>query len=111
MPGDDRLVAAIRQLTAHAAGYARLTSDASELLAAHVERATATAISASQAQPAQFEYRFTGDAETLLVVLTCDVPPTTPRPEPVESHGVRIEWAREGTRHVCRIRQSLGPEA
>jgi hypothetical protein len=44
MPGDARLIGAVRQLATQAAGYAQLTPDAAEGLAGHVERATQAAI-------------------------------------------------------------------
>lgn len=111
MPGDTRLVAAIRQLTAHAAGYAQLSADDSEELADHVERATQTAIAAAKMPPAPIEYRFTADRETLVVVFSCVVAPSAPPPADVNSGDVTVDWAAEGARHVCRIRQRLKPGA
>ena len=107
MPGDARLVAAIRQLTAHAAGYAQLTAAAGEQLVEHVERATETAISASRSPSGPIEYRFTADADTIVVMCSCDVAASTPPPAPVATEAVTVEWAKEGTRHVCRISQRL----
>jgi hypothetical protein len=110
IPGDARLVGAIRQLTAHAAGYAQLTADAGEHLAAHVERATETAISASASDTASIEYRFRADADAIVVMFSLIVTPTTPRPAPIASNDVTVEWTADGTRHVCRIRQRLSRE-
>lgn len=110
IPGDARLVGAIRQLTAHAAGYAQLTADAGEQLAAHVERATETAISASASDTAPIEYRFRADADAIVVVFSLHVTPSTPHPAPVASNDVTVEWTADGTRHVCRIRQRLPRE-
>lgn len=111
IPGDARLVGAIRQLTAHAAGYAQLTADAGEHLAAHVERATETAISASAGGTAALiEYRFRADADAIVVVFSLSVAPSTPRPAPTASNDVTVEWTADGTRHVCHIRQRLPRE-
>jgi hypothetical protein len=110
IPGDARLVGAIRQLTAHAAGYAQLTPDAGEHLAAHVERATEAAISASATDTAPIEYRFRADADAIVVVFSLRVTASTPRPAPVRSNDVTVEWTAEGTRHVCHIRQQLPRE-
>jgi hypothetical protein len=106
MPGDSRLVSAIRQLTAHAAGYARLAPEAGDAFAAHVERATEQAITASKAQTALIEYRFTADADAIVVVFSCDVGPTS-HPPSSSAGAVSVEWATEGMRHVCRIRREL----
>ena len=105
MPGDSRLVAAIRQLTAHAAGYAQLSAEAGEHFASHVERATESAISASKVQISMIEYRFTADPDALVVTLTCDV--ASAPPPSVVNGNVTVDWSRVGTRHVCRIRQRL----
>jgi hypothetical protein len=107
IPGDSRLVGAIRQLAAHAAGYAQLTSDDSERLAGHVERATESAIAATTVQSALIEYRFTADADALLVVFACDVSPSALPPSSTTNGRVTVEWVAEGTRHVCQIRQPL----
>ena len=106
IPGDVRLLGAIRQLTAHAAGYAQLPAAASEQFAAHVERATQTAMAAT-VESALIEYQFTADARALIVVFSCEAEAAAARPAPVAGRGVTIEWATEGTRQVCRIRQSL----
>jgi hypothetical protein len=107
IPGDSRLLGAIRQLSAHAAGYAHLTPAAGERFAAHVERATETALSAARLAPAPIEYRFTANADAIVVVFSCEVAPASPRPAPLATNGVTVEWATEGTRQVCRIRQPL----
>jgi hypothetical protein len=107
MPGDSRLLGAIRQLTAHAAGYAQLNAQAAEQLAGHVEQATEVVIAASRAQTAQVEYRFTADAEALVVVFSCDVAPSSPHPPSSANGAVTIEWTSHGPRHVCRIRRLL----
>ena len=112
MPGDSRLVGAIRQLAAHAGGYAQLPAHAVEKLAEHVERATQVAISASTVQSALIQYRFTADPEAIVVVFACDVAPAAPRPASSTNGAVSIDWTSDGSRHVCRIRQRLlAPEA
>jgi hypothetical protein len=107
MPGDSRLLGAIRQLTSHAAGYAQLTEHAGEQLAAHVEHATQAVIAASTVPSALIEYRFSGDADALLVVFRCDVAPEPKHLAPVPNGDVTVDWSVEGSRHVCRIRQRL----
>jgi len=107
MPGDSRLVGAIRQLTTHAAGYAQIAAEDGEQLAQHVERATETAIAASKAQTTLIEFRFSADTEALVVVFACDVASSAPRPASTHAGTVTVDWAAEGSRHICRIRQRL----
>jgi hypothetical protein len=112
MPGDARLVGAIRQLAAHAAGYAQLPATEGEQLAGHVARATEIAMSAANAPRVLIEYRFTANPQALSVVFSCDVAPSTPRPASTTNGTVTVNWSTDGSRHVCHIRQRLlGPEA
>ena len=107
MPGDSRLLGAIRQLTSHAAGYAQLTEHAGAQLAAHVEHATQAVIAAAKVQSTLIEYRFCGDADALLVVFSCDIAVSPKHLGPVSNGDVTVDWTIEGSRHVCRIRQRL----
>ena len=86
MPGDERLVGAIRQLTAHAAGYARLNAAQGEELASEVERATTDAISAAAAPAALIELHFSGSTEAIVVT---------------------VHWTTQGSRQTRHIRQRL----
>jgi hypothetical protein len=105
MPGDERLLGAIRQLTAHAAGYAQLSTEAGELLAVHVQRATEAAIAASKVQRGPIEFRFYRDGDALVVAFSCDASPAAKPPRSVADAGVTVDWTVEGNRHTCRIRQ------
>ena len=107
IPSDSRLVAAIRQLATHAAGYAQLPAPAGEQLAGHVERATQAAISASKVQSALIEYRFTADLDAIVVVFSLDVAASASRPASSANGSVTVEWTSEGSRYTCRIRQRL----
>ena len=107
IPGDSRLVDAIRQLTSHAAGYAQLPPHAGEQLAGHVERATHSVIAASRAKTGFIEIRFSGDRDGVLVVFSCDASAAAPPPRSVAAGNVTVDWTTEGSRHVCRIRQPL----
>ena len=106
MPGDSRLVGAIRQLTTHAAGYAHLSADAAERLAGHVEHATEQAIAASRVRTGTIEFRFSADAESLAITFSCDCAAAA-RPSSSSSDEVTVDWTTEGTTCVCRIRQRL----
>ena len=96
MPGDSRLVAAVRQLTAHAAGYAQLPNASRDDFAGHVERQANAAITASGVQDALIEFAFSGDESAVEVVISC---------EAATSPGA--EWRSDGGRHICNIRQPL----
>jgi hypothetical protein len=106
IPGDSRLVSAIRQLTAHAAEYAQLPTEAGVQLAQHVEHATQAAISAAR-QNGPIEYRFSATPEALVVVFWCDGAVPVPPPPSLSTDQVSVDWTLEGSRRVCRIRQSL----
>jgi hypothetical protein len=107
MPGDPRLVDAIRQLTIHAAGYAQLNTQAAEQLAGHVEHESQVVIAAHSAQTALIAYRFTANPEALVVAFSCDVSPSFPRPPSSKNGAVTIDWTSSGSRHECRIRHRL----
>ena len=87
MPGDTRLVDAVRQLANHAATYAQLGAEAAAKLATDVQRATEEAIVATQSQDAPIVLRFTGDPSEVSVKISCD--------------------AAGGSRHLGHIRQPL----
>ncbi len=105
LPGDARLIGAIRQLAAHAADYARLTTDACDRLASEVERAAAVAISSTQVSDAAIEVRFSGDHSAVNVVISCDAPTTAPHS--TSDNGVSVNWTADGSRHTCHIRQGI----
>lgn len=107
MPGDSRLVGAIRQLAAHAAGYAQLSTDASEDLALQVERATEAAIAATQVQDAPIEFRFSGDDTAVKVLISCEAAESADPPDPISNNGVSVDWTADGSRHTCHIRQRI----
>ena len=104
MPGDPRLVGAIRQLTAHAAGYAQLSAEAGATLAGHVERAAETAVEVSRNPQAPIELRFSGDEGAIHVHIACEAAPASGAPSSSHSEGVSVNWSTNGSRHVCHIR-------
>ena len=70
MPGDARLVPAIRDLTTQAGTYANLPADQTTSLAERVVDATASLISATGAADAPIEFNFFRSRDTLRVTLT-----------------------------------------
>jgi hypothetical protein len=107
MPGDARLIGAVRQLATQAAGYAQLTPDAAEGLAGHVERATQAAIAATETPPTPIQFRFTGDGRAIDVVISSEHAAAAPLPRSSAIGGVMIEWSADGSRLICHIRQPL----
>jgi hypothetical protein len=105
MPSDARLIGAIRQLTAHAAGYAQLEKNAREDLAGHVEQAATTAIQSAPSTANVIEFRFSRDEAAVTVVITADAAPGAPPPRSSSADEVSIDWKANGSRHICRIRQ------
>ena len=107
LPGDSRLVDAVRSLTAHAAGYALLSDSAREGLASQVAAATQAAMAATPEANVPIHVRFTGDDESITVVISCEAGTSTPRPASTSAGNVTVEWATEGSRHVCHIRHRM----
>jgi hypothetical protein len=108
LPGDTRLVDAVRGLTAHAAGYALLGDAAREGLAGQVAAATETAIAAARGPEAPIDVRFTGDDQAITVVISCEAQPAAPRPaSSAPTADVTVDWGIEGSRHVCHIRRRV----
>lgn len=103
MPGDTRLVGAVRDLAVHAAKYAQLPEAAGSALAEHVAQAAATSIEATDVQDAPVEVRFTGDVHRLEVLIASDIVSQRPVPESGAAPGVTIDWSRVGIRQVCLI--------
>lgn len=107
MPGDVRLIGAVRQLAAQAAGYAQLTGDAAEGWAGHVERATQAAIAAAAPPPTSIQLRFSGNGRAIDVVITGEGGKSAVLPRSSAIGDVRIEWRADGSCLTCHIRQRL----
>jgi hypothetical protein len=105
MPGDVRLVGAIRQLTAHAAGYAQLSAEAGAALTGHVGRAAEAAVKACLNSHASIELRFSADAGVINVHIACDAAETSSPPRSTKDGDVTVDWSKNGSRHLCHIRQ------
>jgi hypothetical protein len=70
MPGDARLVGAVRDLTTHAAGYAQLPAESAQALVAQVASATEAAIAATDSSAVPIDLRFTADAARITVTIS-----------------------------------------
>jgi hypothetical protein len=86
MPGDSRLVPAVRDLTAHAATYANMAADVSQRFAQKVAEATESAIDDTRMHDAPIEFRFDGDKRAVRVTIT---------------------WSQNGSRASREVEQSL----
>jgi hypothetical protein len=86
LPGDNRLVGAVRDLTAHAAAYARLSATVSQSFAKKVADEMQSAIDGSGIQDAPIEFRFNGTPDALLVTLS---------------------WSHNGSRETREVREHL----
>ena len=86
MPGDSRLVPAVRDLTAHAATYANLAADVSQRFAQKVAEATESVIDKTGIHAAPIEFRFDGDQRAVRVTIT---------------------WSQNGSRASRQVEQSL----
>jgi hypothetical protein len=107
LPGDSRLVDAVRGLTVHAAGYALLADSAREGLASQVAAETEAAMTAARGPNAPIDLRFTRDDEAITVVISCEAGASTPRPASDAAGNATVEWVTEGSRHVCHIRHPI----
>jgi hypothetical protein len=104
MPGDPRLLGAVRQLAAHAAGYAQLTAEAGAALAGHVERAAEAAVEASRTRHGPIELRFSGDDRAVNVHIACEAAHASKAPPSSRGEGVSVDWTTNGSHHLCHIR-------
>jgi hypothetical protein len=86
MPGDSRLVAAVRDLSVHAATYANAGPEVGKRFAQQVAEAAETAIRATGLQDAPIEFRFDGSARAVCVT---------------------ISWSQNGFRRSREIEQLL----
>lgn len=107
LPGDARLVEAVKGLTVHAAGYAQLGESAREGLAGQVAAATEAAMAATPNGGAPIDLRFTADAEALTVVLSVHVRAAAPQPASTSTGDLSVEWVIDGSRHICHIRHRM----
>jgi hypothetical protein len=103
MPGDPRLVDAVRDLAVHAAAYMKLASPAAEALAAHVAAATRAAVEATPA--GSVDVRFTRRVGTFTVSIGLDTAQTAAWPQ--SAGQLIVETSREGGRETCRISQAM----
>jgi hypothetical protein len=86
VPGDNRLVGAVRDLSVHAATYAQLSGEVTQSFAGRVVDAMQTAIDATRIQDAPIEFRFDRTASALRVTLS---------------------WSRNGSRETREVLQNL----
>jgi hypothetical protein len=103
MPGDARLVTAVRELTAYAAKYARLGEPAGSELADQVARVAEASIAVTGGKDRPIEFQFARDEDRLEVRIAFDVDGAGSPATTKTADGVSVQWSREDGRHVCLI--------
>lgn len=78
IPGDPRLVGAVRLLVAQAAGYGQLSAEGGEQLVSQVEDAAAAAFEAGGAVSAPITFQFVGNASEVGVIISCEAADGSP---------------------------------
>lgn len=107
MPGDTRLVGAVRELASQAATYAKLSAAAGRSFADRVVDCTERAIEATHRQDAPLEFRFDGDAEGVNVTISAEANASSAPPGPSTTGDLTVKWSRDGSRQTCTIRHRL----
>jgi hypothetical protein len=107
LPGDRRLLLAVRDLAAHAANYALLGQPAASNLADEVAAATEAAIASCHGVDAPLALDFRRHATGFEVVIRCEAGDALKTPPSPTAQGLTVAWAREGVQHVCRITQRV----
>lgn len=106
VPCDERLLGAVRDLTSHAASYARLEDAAVDGLTSQVAAAARAAIEACAAPDAAVDFRFKRHGATLTVSIGLDVASAARWPASATA-GLTVDTTRDGARETCLITQHL----
>jgi hypothetical protein len=108
MPGDERLIPAVRDLAAHACAYAGLAEAASASLTSQVTATTSAAMAAARGRNGDVQFRFTRENDTLTVAVGLDSPGQASWPPTVEgAEGLTVRTEREGGRETCLVIQRV----
>jgi hypothetical protein len=108
LPGDRRLVGAIRDLTVHAAKYAQLPDEAAAGLTEQVVSAATAVIEATERQGLPIECRFVCDEGRLEVRLVSEAPVRDVGELQTNAPaGLTVDWSREGARQTCVVAQRI----
>lgn len=105
IPGDRNMVGVVRELTTYAARYAELPAEPATRLAARVVLAAENAIESLYEQFAPVRFRFEGDAEAVVVTVSCECAPASVAPTSTLGGDLTVAWSRDGTHQTCLIRQ------
>ncbi len=109
IPGDERLVGAVRDVTMHAAKYAQLSHRDIRTLVDDVLAATAVSASAAGGANGMVEFRFERTADRLDVAIEWEGrAPSTPRGSRA-SGSTSTHWTHDGRRQRCLISYHAHP--
>lgn len=101
MPGDERLTAAVRELTIHAAKYAQLSDSDAQVLVTDVLAAATAAVSAEGANGAVV-LRFERTPERFDVAIEWDGRPPS-APSASSASATTVHWSHEGRHQRCLV--------
>ena len=107
LPADVRLIGAVKLLASQAAEYVKLTPEANQRLASHVERAAEAAIASSAVPHHPIQVRFSADQHAIDVLIATEASSSVALPASSSTDGISVDWTSEGSRRTCRIRRPL----
>lgn len=103
MPGDERLVGAVRDLTMHAAKYAQLSDRDIRTLVDDVLSATEVSASAAGGANGVVEVRFERTADRLNVAIEWEGRPPSAAHGPRTTDSTSTRWTHDGRRQRCLV--------
>jgi hypothetical protein len=109
IPGDERLVGAVRDLTMHAAKYAQLSDDDVRTLVDDVLSAAAVSAPAAGSVNGMVVFRFDRTADRLDVTIEWEGRTPTPPLGSRSSGSTSIQWTHDGRRQRCLISHRVQP--
>jgi hypothetical protein len=103
IPGDERLVGAVRELTMHAAKYAQLSDRDTRTLVDDVMSAAAASASAAGGADNAVEFKFLRTADRLDVAIEWEGRAPAAPHVPRTTGSTSTQWTHDGRRQRCLI--------
>jgi hypothetical protein len=101
MPGDDRLMETVRDLTAHAAKYAQLAEPVAQAIVDQV--LAAATVSSRTAGASAVELRFERTPDRFDVAIEWDGRPPAGNHPHRDGDSTSVEWSHDGHRQRCLV--------